>query len=116
MIRPLSKIDTIEIIRQIPLDALPCPFPIPQSKNKKILTTKISFPPKGYICGIFGSKKHWFCNCPQYKKSLKFSKIQKQIYGITIKNQKGCGYCYHSPGLMKHLLISVGLHVYLTIS
>jgi len=110
---PLKGLSSTEIRRQAPLDVRPCPFRVPPGKRRK--TSHQLTPPVGYMCGLCGSERHWFRACPRYKEPSEFQRLHEQVYGMGT-SRKGCGYCFTSQGVSKHLIISVGLHCYLTLS
>ncbi|KAG5519545.1 hypothetical protein PMAC_001700 [Pneumocystis sp. 'macacae'] len=78
----------------------------PELKTKKSNKNNI---PSNYTCKICSQKGHWIQNCPQ-KKNYNFQK--------TINNYpdlKFCFFCLSNPKIARHLIISIGLEVYLAL-
>ncbi|KAF8330085.1 CwfJ C-terminus 1-domain-containing protein-like protein [Cantharellus anzutake] len=66
-------------------------------------------PPPGYICRACGSEAHLIRDCPSMKERPRRDPV-REIQPAE------CWFCLSNPGLSKHLIVSIGTEVYVTLA
>ncbi|KAI8990165.1 CwfJ C-terminus 1-domain-containing protein-like protein [Pilobolus umbonatus] len=141
---PLSKA-TKEALEVIPPNTTPYPFSITKAGSKRKMSNdegtsfffdaskKIKVPPADYICKICNTPGHFLKDCPQ-KVPSRVDHHPPEGYvcnickspGHWIKNcpskhshhadLNSCWFCLSNPKLEKHLIVSIGSELYMTLA